>query len=96
LVDENMSDTGQQRAFDEKNRIQGARAFDTLVESNLRLVASIRFSMLVMIAAVVLAAIMTVCSAYILHTGQEETRSLLLAISQRPRLCTEVIKEVSK
>lgn len=62
----------------ERNR-SGAAVFDSLVASNLRLVNSIRIAMFAMISCGILAVTMLAISAYMLRSGQIETRDMLRA-----------------
>lgn len=92
-----LRDTGRMpRIPDEAAHMSSARTFDNLVESNLKLAPILRWAVIAMVVSSFTSAVLTGASAYILHHGQQETRELLLAISQRPRLCTEVKKETSQ
>ncbi len=64
-------------------RSSGARAFDTLVTSNLQLVKTLRAAILVMAVCGLLATAMTVLSAITLRAGQAETRELIVALNRK-------------
>lgn len=61
----------------------GARAFDTLVASNLQLVKTLRSAIFVMAVCGLLATAMTVHSAITLRAGQIETRELIVALNRK-------------
>lgn len=64
-------------------KTSGARAFDTLVTSNLQLVKTLRAAILVMAVCGLLATAMTVLSAVTLRMGQAETRELIVALNRK-------------
>lgn len=96
--DPTKGDTGRnpKYASAEENRRSGAAAFDTLALTNLKLVATLNRGLVAMTVCGVCVVLMMGTSVFMLRAGQVETRELLIAISKRPRLCSEVKKEVSE
>ncbi len=81
---EPLRDTGRERKIpDETEHMSGARAFDTLVSSNLALVKTLRTTIIVLVSFGLIATSMTAFSAVILRMGQTETRELIIAISTK-------------
>ncbi len=91
MSDENeLRDTGKNRKIvDEKDHMSNARAFDTLVTSNLQLVKTLRVAILVMALCGLIATGMTTMSAFTLRQGQSEIRDLIMALN-RSR-CSDIV-----
>lgn len=67
----------------EVQRSSGARVFDTLVESNLQLVKTLRVAISVMVFCGIMGTAMSAFSCITLRFNQAETRELIIALSHR-------------
>ncbi len=67
---------------EEIDHMSSARAFDTLVASNLQLIRTLRATVVLLVACSLLATAMTGLSGFWLRTGQSETHELLRAMGR--------------
>lgn len=68
---------------DEKQRMSSARAFDTLVASNLQLVKTLRLALGVMILCVISGTGLAAYSTVMLREGQHDLRDLIATMRSR-------------
>lgn len=81
--DKDLRDTGRNPKIpDEHRHMSNARVFDTLAESNLALVRTIRLGIYAIAAFIAATAASQAYSTISLRSGQVETRDLIVALSR--------------
>ncbi len=73
------------RVADEKGHMSGARTFDTLVPTVIELTTVVRMALMVGVVFAVIGTGMMGFSAYTLHVGQSELRTMMRMVE---RVCT--------